>query len=208
MSQSRARSVALCGLSIALLAVGAFITVPFGPVPFTLQTLMLLVVVLTLTPGESLVAVSGYLLLGAVGMPVGAGFKGGIAWLLGPTGGFLFGFLAATILIAVLRLSMARLGRSDARPWGFTPQTLRGNLAFALAAALILEVTYYSCGVAWFCVVVGTDLTAALAACVLPFVVPDALKVAIAVICVQPVFAALGRAPWTLGHKDGVQARK
>ncbi|MDR2107892.1 MAG: biotin transporter BioY [Coriobacteriales bacterium] len=192
MRTSRTRSITLCGLAIALLAVGAFITVPLGPVPFTLQTMMLLIVILVLSPGESLAAVGGYLLLGAFGLPIGAGFKGGIAWLLGPTGGFLLGFFVAAVLVAGLRWLLARPMRGGGRP-----QTLAGSLALSVAAALILMLTNYSCGVLWFSVVTNTDIWTALVACVFPFALPDALKAVAAIACVQPILAALGRAPWT-----------
>jgi biotin transport system substrate-specific component len=73
---------------------------PIGPVPFTLQSLVLIVIVLVLNLGPALTAIVGYLILGAIGLPIGAGFKGGIGWLIGPTGGFLFGFLLAVLFVA------------------------------------------------------------------------------------------------------------
>jgi biotin transport system substrate-specific component len=104
---TRTRGLVLSGLSIALLSVGAFITVPFGPVPFTLQTMMLGIVVCILSPKQAVVAVAGYLLLGTLGLPIFAGMRGGIGVLAGPTGGFLVGFLVATVIIAVLRSRLA-----------------------------------------------------------------------------------------------------
>jgi biotin transport system substrate-specific component len=177
------------------MAVGAFITVPFGPVPFTLQTLILLLAILVLTPGESLVAVGGYLLIGTLGLPVGAGFRGGIAWLLGPTGGFLMGYLVATAIVAGLRLLLARTGRS--------PSTIVTGRLFCVLSAAIVMLTYYTTGTLWYCFVSGNELWAALAACVFPFLLPDVLKAVAAAVCAQPVLAALGRLPWAPRRKVG-----
>lgn len=94
-SAARARNVAFCGLSIALMAVAAWVTVPFGPVPFTLQTLAVMFVLFALPPKQALAAIGGYLVLGAIGLPVFSSFKGGLAALMGPTGGFIVGFFVA-----------------------------------------------------------------------------------------------------------------
>jgi biotin transport system substrate-specific component len=188
MTETRTRSIVLCGLSIALLAAGAFITIPFGPVPFTLQSLVLILLVLILTPKEALAAVGGYLVLGTVGLPIGAGFRGGLSWLLGPTGGFLIGFLVGTALIVLIRqLPMLRKQSQQ-------PAPLWRVLGFDSVQALVLIVVYYSFGTLWFVVSTGTPVLAALAACVIPFVIPDLLKAAAALVCAQPVRAALGRA--------------
>ncbi|MBQ3154831.1 MAG: biotin transporter BioY, partial [Clostridia bacterium] len=103
-----------------------------------------------------------YLVLGAVGVPVFAGFRGGIAQLVGPTGGFLFGFLPA-VLIA-----------------GYLPQKLSlfVRMLFGLLAC-------YACGTAWYCILYTKDagiggILAATLRCVVPFVLPDVLKLFLA----------------------------
>ena len=181
--RSRTQSIVLCGLSIALLAVGAAITLPFGPVPFTLQTLMLILIVLILTPQETVAAVGGYLLLGAIGLPLFSGFRGGFGILLGPTGGFLMGFFVAALLVAALR-------------GAFGPKATgkKGSLALDVASILIVILSYYAFGLAWFMSLTGSTLTGALGLCVLPFLIPDAIKAAAAFICAQPVRIALKRA--------------
>ena len=87
------RSIAQCGLCCALLACSAWVTIPFGPVPFTLQTLAVALVPQVLARREAVFTVAAYLVLGAIGLPVFSGFQGGIGVLAGPTGGFLWGFL-------------------------------------------------------------------------------------------------------------------
>ena len=86
------RQVARCGVCIALLAVSAWITVPLGPVPFTMQTFVLALLPQVMSTRDALFTVMVYLLLGAVGGPVFSGFQGGLGVLMGPTGGYLLGF--------------------------------------------------------------------------------------------------------------------
>lgn len=191
VANSRTRSIVLCGLSIALLAVGAAIQLPLGPVPFTLQTLMLVLIALILSPKEAVVAVGGYLLLGMVGLPVFAGFKGGIGVLFGPTGGFLVGFLAAVLINMAFCGLFARRVRS-----------LRQSLALDIGSTAILLLTSYSLGCLWFAVSTGATIALALSYCVIPFVLPDIIKAAAAFSCAQPIRLALGRAPW-LGTRSG-----
>ena len=88
---SRTRSIAFVGLSMALLAVSAWISIPVGPVPFTLQTFVVVFAFLVLTPRECVAALTGYLALGAIGLPLFSSMRGGIGVLAGPTGGFLWG---------------------------------------------------------------------------------------------------------------------
>jgi biotin transport system substrate-specific component len=189
---NRTRSVVLCGLSIALLAVGAFITLPLGPVPFTLQTLMLILIVTILTPGESIVAVAGYLVLGAVGLPVFSGMRGGFAVLAGPTGGFLIGFLVGTVIVALIRIILSK------RVHG-----LSVTLTFDVLAALAIMIASYGLGALWFVFSTGNTLQAALALCVVPFLAPDVIKAIAAITCAQPVRIALGRASWRQNRKVG-----
>ena len=77
------RSIAQCGLCCALLACSAWVTIPFGPVPFTLQTLAVALVPQVLGRREAVFTVAAYLVLGAIGLPVFSGFQGGIGVLAG-----------------------------------------------------------------------------------------------------------------------------
>ena len=156
-----ARQVARAGVAVALLAVSAWVSIPFGPVPFTLQTLALAVLPAALDRGTAVLAVAAYVLLGGIGLPVFAGFAGGMGALAGPTGGFLWGFvlgmLAATALMRVLPQTLPPFGR-------------------ALAANVLLLLVTYACGTAQLMAVASMGLAAALAVAVLPFIVPDAVK--------------------------------
>ncbi len=176
VAASRTRSLVLTGLAIALITAGAFITIPFGPVPFTLQTMMIGIVVCLLPPVYSVAAVGGYLALGCLGLPVFAGMRGGIGVLAGPTGGFLLGFLLAALIIAVIRSRLFAPGSTTetatvvtARPSWLLPVADVASLA-------LLSVFYYTFGCLWFMASTGASAEAAMVACVLPFVIPDILK--------------------------------
>ena len=160
------RDLCFCAIGAALIAVCAWISIP-ADVPFTLQTFAIFAVCGLLGGRRGTVSVLVYLLLGAVGAPVFAGFRGGFASLLGTTGGYLVGFVPLTLIIA---FAQAR--------WG------RGQWVFVLSAAAGLLVCY-AFGTAWFLVAYARaagpiGLWAALGMCVFPFVVPDLVKLALA----------------------------
>ena len=165
-AKTRLRDLALCGASVAVLAVCAWITIP-GPVPFTLQTLGIFAVLGLLGGRRGAAAVGGYLVLGALGLPVFSGFRGGFGVLLGPTGGYLFGFLLSAALYWLLtRLLGERPG-------------------VQLAAMLLGLLCCYAVGTGWFLLVSlgqtgSVSLVAALGKCVVPFLFPDGGKLALA----------------------------
>ena len=166
----------LISISAALIAVCSWISIPLGPVPFTLQTLGILAVMLTAGGRRGTIAVLVYLALGAVGVPVFAGFKGGIASFAGPTGGFLVGFLIAALVYWMLeKLFLKKLMTTPVKTWVF------GMLAF-----LIFEVIMYIVGVIWFMTVYAAQtgpvgLATVMGWCVIPFIIPDIVKMVAAV---------------------------
>lgn len=185
---SRTRSIAFVGLSIALLAVSAWISIPLGPVPFTLQTFVVVFACLVLTPLECVAALTGYLALGALGLPMFSSMRGGIGVLAGPTGGFLWGFLLGAAAAIVLRfvLSSAVRRREAAR----TSSTARA-MAVDLAAGFLFLAVSYLCGWAQLMAVTGLGPEAAFIAGVGPFIIIDAVKLVAAVLCARTVKAAL-----------------
>lgn len=151
--------IARCGLCVALLAVASSISIPLGPIPFTLQTLVLAMLPIALGGRDAVITVVVYLVLGGIGIPVFSGFSGGIASLVGPTGGFLWGFLIGMIAAAGV-LDIDRI-----------PDHLR-----ELLAVLTMLLISYVLGTAQLMVVSGMNLAEALLAAVAPFVVADAVK--------------------------------
>lgn len=103
------RDLCFCAIGAALIAVCAWISIP-ADVPFTLQTFAIFTVCGLLGGKRGTVSVLVYLLLGAVGAPVFAGFRGGFASLLGTTGGYLVGFVLLTLIIT---FAQAHWGRAS-----------------------------------------------------------------------------------------------
>ena len=164
------RSIARSGLCCALLVASAWVSIPFGPVPFTLQTLVVALLPQVLPPRDAVLTVVSYVLLGCVGLPVFSSFQGGIGVLAGPTGGFIWGFILSMVPAAAI-MHAGRLSR---------------GLRVPLGAAVLLVICYVL-GCAQLMLVSGMGLPAALAAAVLPFVIPDLAKVAVSMALARAV---------------------
>lgn len=189
-TRGRTRSIAFVGLTIALMGVSAWVAIPFGPVLLTLQMFALMFALLALTPRECLAAIAGYLALGAIGLPMFSGMRGGIGMLLGPTGGYLWGYLLGAAAALAMR---AALGR--AYGGGATGGKLTGGRAWAvdLVACLAFIVVTYACGCVQYAAVAGVDLAAAFAVTIAPFAIPDVVKAVAAVACARAVTRAVPR---------------
>lgn len=184
-SLSRAQQIALVALFIALIAVSAWITIPIGPIPFTLQVFMIVLAFLVLPDKLPIAAMAGYLVLGAVGVPVFSGMRGGIGVLMGPTGGFIIGYLIASFAcVAVLRLMRG----SDPASNG----TLREVIAGVVVGVVYLIIIYV-CGWWQYVIVANVTPEQSFAVTVAPFVVVDAIKVVAAILVSIVVRRATGR---------------
>ena len=96
------KNLTLIALFAVIIAICSWVTIPFYVVPFTLQTLGVFLTLRFLGSKRGTVAIAVYLVLGALGVPVFAGFTGGIGRLLGPTGGYLVGFLVSGLVMMLL----------------------------------------------------------------------------------------------------------
>lgn len=167
----------LAALMCALTAVCAQIQIPLPPVPASLALLGVYLCGALLGGRWGAASLGAYVLLGAAGLPVFAGFAGGVSVLFGPTGGFLPGY----VLCAAVTGSLSRR-------LGFTRRGLILSMAAGTCAC-------YLPGAAWFCLSSGTGLLSALSACVLPFLPGDALKILLgAHLCLRlrPALRGLG----------------
>lgn len=184
-SASRTRSIAFVGLSIAIMAVSAWVAIPFGPVLFTLQMFALAFAILVLTPKQCMAAIAGYLAIGAIGVPVFSGMRGGIGMLAGPTGGYLWGYLlGAVAALLVLRALRRRFGTEGTRSGA-------KGLVVDVAATLVFVAVTYVCGWAQFMVVTGVGPEAAFVATVAPFAALDVVKMVAAAVCARAVRTAV-----------------
>ena len=154
-----ARKMVFCALFAALMVVFAQIQVPLpGLVPISLATFGVMMAGLLLGWKFGLLAVAVYVLLGAVGVPVFAGFKGGIAALTGPTGGYIIGYLPYAVLAGL------PVKKAQESFWGRLGLLALGTLAC------------YTLGTAWFMHATGRTLGESMGLCVLPFLPGDAVK--------------------------------
>ncbi len=170
----RSYQLVTAALMVALLAVSAWVTLPLGAVPVTLQVGVVVLAGLLLPPGTAAAAVGGYVLLGAFGLPVFSGMRGGPHVLVGPTGGYLVGFVIGAVIASLVRRHLgARMPRA----------------ADVLAAAVCLLGIYLS-GWAWLAASTGMGAAPAFVQGVAVFLPVDALKAAAAVV----LAAALRRA--------------
>lgn len=183
-SLSYAVRVQTSAVLVALIAGGAFISIPIpvSPVPIVLQNMFVVLAGLVLTPAWAGLAVLTYVLIGAAGLPVFAGATGGLAHLAGPTGGFLIGFPLSAAAASLV------LGRSAVDgSFGSLPK-------WRLPAALVVGFAIvYAIGVPWLAAVADLTLPEAVAAGFLPFVPGDVLKGIALAILVRTVPDSLWR---------------
>lgn len=154
------------GLFAALIAVCAWISIPMT-VSFTLQTCAVCLTAGLLGWKRGTLTVLVYILLGMVGLPVFTGFKSGIAAVTGPTGGYIVGFIFTALIVG---LAADRLGKK-----------LWVNILFMAIGILVC----YLFGTVWFMIAYKVTFASALTTCVIPFLIPDAVKIAVAAILVN-----------------------
>lgn len=161
----KAKNMALCGLFAAVLAVCAWLSIPMGDMVITLQTFGIFLTLGLLGGKWGSASVLVYLLLGAVGVPVFSGFRGGLGALLGTTGGYIFGFMLTALVY-----------------WLIT--SVKDTPITRLVAMVVGLLLCYGCGSWWYMTrylsTGSVTLGAVLLKCVVPFLLPDALKLALA----------------------------
>jgi biotin transport system substrate-specific component len=160
METLRLRAMVLASMFGAATAAGAYLMIPLSPVPITLQSLFLNLAAAFL--GGSWAAFSQiiYILLGVLGLPVFAGGKAGLGTLLGPTGGYLFGFILAGFVAG----KFIEIKKNPGLPW----------MIFSMAIGLLL---IYALGILHLMAVARIPLEKALLLGVLPFLPGDFLKI-------------------------------
>ena len=155
-------------LFACLMAICSWISIP-GEVPFTLQTMGVFLAIGLLGGKRGTLAVLVYILMGVIGLPVFSGFSGGIGKLVGVTGGYIVGFLASALVM-----------------WAM--ETLLGKKKWALALSMVIGLLVcYAFGTAWFMVLYTNSkgaitLGAVLGMCVIPYIIPDVIKIAVALL--------------------------
>jgi biotin transport system substrate-specific component len=146
-------------LLAALNCVCAWIAVPVGDISITLQTFSVMLTLELLGGKWGTVTTGVYLLLGSVGMPVFSGFRGGLGAILGATGGYLLGFIPMGIVFGAVTALFGKKAR--------------------FAAGLMGLTACYAAGTAWYMAfyLQGSGLAAVLLKCVVPYLIPDVIKI-------------------------------
>ena len=161
---NRSRTIAYSAAFIALIALGSWVSVPFFPVPLTLQTLFVLLAG-TVMRRYAVIPVTLYILLGALGLPVFHNGIAGIGILLGPTGGYLIGFIPAALIVG-----LAYEGKGD---------------LVHVTGLVIATLIIYAFGISWLLYSTGMGIAAALAIGMLPFILGDIVKASAAYMIAQ-----------------------
>lgn len=179
-SKSKTADMAYIAVFAVLMAICSWISIP-SVVPITLQTFAVFLAVGVLGGRRGTVAIFLYLLLGLIGIPVFAGFSAGPGVLLGNTGGYLLGFLFSALLM-----------------WGM--ERFLGKKTWVLALSMVLGLLVcYAFGTVWFLAVYTRStgpvgLMTVLGWCVFPFVLPDLLKIGLAMLLQRRLAGAIGLA--------------
>ena len=167
-SKITTKELVFTALMAVIIAVCSWISIP-TTVPFTLQTFGVFMAVGLLGGKKGTISVLVYILLGAVGVPVFAGFSGGIGVLFGTTGGYIVGFLLSGLVY-----------------WAMTA-AFGEKLPIMIIAMVLGLLVCYAFGTAWFMIVYAKNtapigLMTALGWCVFPFIIPDCIKIALAIV--------------------------
>lgn len=160
-----------------LMAICSWISIPMT-IPFTLQTFGVFLAVGVLGGKRGSLSILIFILLGAIGLPVFAGFSGGVGVLLGSTGGYIIGFIFSALLMWLIEF-------------------LFGRKLLVLGISMVLGlIVCYAFGTAWFMVVYSRasgaiGLVTALGWCVFPYIIPDIVKIALALVLTKRLRAVL-----------------
>ena len=158
-NSNQLRMTVYTSLFVALIAIGAFIVFPIGPVPIVLQNMFVLLAGIILGPVWGLACVAIYLLIGLAGLPVFSGGGSGIGKLFGPTGGYLLGYLPCVFVTARISNGLGKKLSSD------------------MIAMVIGSLIVYAAGVPWLKAVTAMSFEKALVVGMVPFLIGDALKI-------------------------------
>lgn len=190
MQQKRITTQAITKIALlaALLSVSAYITIPMSPVPFTMQTLIINMIAILLTPFESFLTVLIYILIGFVGVPVFSGGAGGPAKLFGPTGGYIMAFLISAPIMSLTKVYAKKLTDKFIKN-----DTVSAVAAYTVNAVIIGMIILYLLGTVYMKAIVDKSWAEVLAMAVIPFIPLDLVKCVIASVISVPVKKALDK---------------
>lgn len=187
------RDICVTAIFTAFTAVCAQISIPlpFSPIPISCGMVGIYTAATLLSPRCAILSQVCYLLLGAVGAPVFAGFQGGLGRLLGPTGGFLIAYPVLAAIISITLNGKRALASEPTKRRVFA----RGAVSICLSHLLL-----YLCGTVWLCIITGNTFIAGLALAVLPYIPLDVVKIIFCVVAIIPLRGRVMKTGLLTGH--------
>ncbi len=176
---NKTKDLVLCAMCAAITCILAPISVPIGPVPISLCTFAVMLAGVLLGPKFGFISQLIYVLLGAVGVPVFAGYSAGVSCIAGMTGGYIVAYPILALITGALYWAVGKKKAGWLR------------ILWMFLAMIIGTVVLYAIGTVWFCIVSGTGVAAAMGMCVIPFLPGDFLKMVVVALVSLPVEKAL-----------------
>lgn len=161
----------MSSIFVCLLCISAIVTIPLGPIPFTLQTFAFTFCTFVLEPKWVAISTFLYLLIGILGLPVFSSMRGGIAVVLGPTGGFLWSYVFFSPIISLLNQHVVKKCKN--KKIVFTLKLLLG---------ILLTLIAYIFGDLQYSLISGISPLQAVVLTIFPFIIPDLIKIIIAIL--------------------------
>lgn len=171
------RKMIFCSLCCALTCVCAIFTIPIGPVPITLANLAVYISGAVLGPIYGAISQILYILLVLIGLPFASKFKSGPAVIFGPTGGYIFGYVAVAFIVGLVYKNFAQKQTSFFK-----------NMSLNLLGCILGTIACYILGTYWFISQNNMSFINALKVCVLPFLIGDFLKMIVSSIIVPRIY--------------------
>lgn len=193
----KTKKLVLCAVCAAIICVLAPLSVPIaGMIPITLATFAIMLSGILLGGRMGTLSVVIYLIIGAIGVPVCAGYTPALPKLLGPTGGYLVGYIPLAFICGAIYAH-----------WG---KNRRGVKKYAAMLIGVLAGTFvlYAFGTAWFCILNNVGVMYALSLCVIPFLLGDAIKIAVVMILAPQLEKAIAKIPDSVSSKRTEKAKK
>ena len=174
-------------LFAALICVAAPFSIQVGPIPISLATFAIYLTGAILGGKRGMVATIVYIMLGAVGLPVFSGFRGGFGVLFGPTGGYIIGYIPLVLITGIFaEMNAKKINRA----------------VITFIGMILATAALYTFGTIWYMIVSGNDLITSLKICVLMFIPGDAIKIACVTAVSVPLKSKLNRAMFGAGQNS------
>lgn len=165
ISKIKTNEIVIISMFTSIICVLSVITLPLGPIPFSLGLFAILITGALLTPKQALISVLIYLLLGGVGLPVFASFKSGFHTLFGLTGGYLMSYPIVAYIIAKTRdILTSKIGK-------------KYIFYYILSGMILGTIICYLLGTIWFAFISKNSFHYSLMVCVIPFIPLDIIKI-------------------------------